>query len=212
MRKFIDLAGKKFGRLTVKEATNKRKNRSVVWLCVCECGNIYLGNSNDLQKGHTKSCGCLKIAKATTHGKRYSSVYKSWAGMLQRCENKNNVAYQRYGGRGIAVCERWHVFEEFYKDMGDCPKGLSLERIENSKGYFPKNCCWATPKEQANNTRNLNWFFAYNESTGEWEECDSQAEFARKHKLSRSAISMCLNENYKQHKGWTFRRMDGCAS
>lgn len=84
---------------------------------------------------------------------RNTPEYRIWVWMKQRCNNPNNTGYHKYGGRGIKVCKRWLRFESFYRDMGDRPKGLTLERINNSKGYFPDNCKWATWKEQANNSR-----------------------------------------------------------
>lgn len=86
-------------------------------------------------------------------------TYYTWAGMLARCRNKNDPAYPRYGGRGIEVCDRWsgdEGFKNFLTDMGERPNGLSLDRVDNSKGYLPENCRWATAKEQAGNTRNIN--------------------------------------------------------
>jgi hypothetical protein len=73
--------------------------------------------------------------------------------MKQRCLNPKAKDYARYGGRGITVCKRWLVFENFYADMGDCPEGLSLEREKNHQGYSLRNCRWATPAEQQHNTR-----------------------------------------------------------
>ena len=82
-----------------------------------------------------------------------SPTYNAWAAMLRRCELPTSPNYPRYGGRGITVCDRWHVFENFLADMGEKPKGLSLDREKNNLGYSPDNCRWATRKTQANNTR-----------------------------------------------------------
>ena len=81
--------------------------------------------------------------------------FKCWDSMLQRCSNPNHESYFRYGGRGIKVCQRWSKFENFFTDMGKRPSGLTLERINNNGNYTPKNCKWATWKEQGQNKRNL---------------------------------------------------------
>lgn len=97
------------------------------------------------------------------HSKRLNTTgtYRSWNAMLQRCVNKNHVKYSQYGARGIKVCERWSDFVNFLADMGERPKGKTIDRIDNSKGYEPNNCRWSTPKQQQNNrkcTKNITLF------------------------------------------------------
>ena len=88
-----------------------------------------------------------------TTATRQSRTYVSWASMLGRCVNPNNPAFKDYGGRGIKVCARWVLFDNFLEDMGDRPAGRTLERIDNAKGYSKDNCKWATKKEQQRNRR-----------------------------------------------------------
>ena len=148
-RKFSDLTNQRFGRLiAIKRIKNKLSKRTQ-WLCKCDCGNTKIVDMACLQSGDTRSCGCLK----KKHGFFGSAIYVVWATMIQRCRNKNDKDYHNYGGRGITVCKRWLRFESFYADMGDRPEGLTLERLDNEKGYFPDNCGWRTPKVQANNKR-----------------------------------------------------------
>jgi hypothetical protein len=87
------------------------------------------------------------------HGMSGTPIYRRWKGMRSRCNNPNAVNYERYGGRGIDVCDRWRDFTNFYSDMGEPEPGLTIERIDNDGDYTPENCTWVTPKMQMQNTR-----------------------------------------------------------
>lgn len=87
------------------------------------------------------------------HGYRWTPTYTCWLNMKDRCNNKNNINYRHYGGRRITVCKRWNKFENFLKDMGEKPEGLTLDRIDNNKGYYKDNCRWTNWKQQNNNRR-----------------------------------------------------------
>lgn len=163
MRKKIEVkSGDKYGRLTIISEVEphvsisgevKRK-----FECICDCGikkNIVL---QDLRKGSVSSCGCYVkerlIKLNTTHGFSKNLLYPTWKEMIQRCYNTSHKQYNDWGGRGIKVCDRWlNSPENFIQDMGNRPKGTSLDRINNDGNYEPNNCRWATSKEQSNNRR-----------------------------------------------------------
>ncbi|WP_433460733.1 hypothetical protein [Micromonospora sp. CA-248212] len=83
----------------------------------------------------------------------YTKIYRIWQDMVRRCTYPNHARFADYGGRGITVCERWMTFESFFADMGERPRGRSLDRQDNDAGYSPENCRWATPQEQRQNRR-----------------------------------------------------------
>lgn len=158
----VDLTGQTFNRLTALTPTSERYAKSVVWSCVCTCGTHIAVAAFRLKSGNVQSCGCLQaeVQRYVTHGHtvkgRVSKTYAAWSAMMQRCYTPTHPAFDNYGGRGIRVVKRWWTFKNFLADMGKCPPRLSLERIDNEKGYSKRNCKWATTAEQ-NRNRRMPW-------------------------------------------------------
>ena len=154
--KMSDLTNLRFNKLLVL-CEGKNRPHSRLWLCLCDCGNTKLIQHSNLTTGHSKSCGCQRPKGLKhhnyKHGKTGSQTYNKWRGMHQRCNDVNSEKYPIYGGRGITICKRWNEYLNFLTDMGICPKGLSLGRIDNNGNYEPSNCRWENAYQQQNNTR-----------------------------------------------------------
>lgn len=153
------LAGTRFGRLVVVRPAGRSTTRNAaLFECRCDCGSVTIVLKTELTRGHTHSCGCLRLTEITTHGMTKTPEYAIWRAMRARTTNPERKGFKHYGGRGITVCERWQTFENFYADMGMRPSSKhSLDRVDNEKGYEPSNVRWATHKEQHRNTRANVW-------------------------------------------------------
>ncbi len=194
------MIGQKFGSLTVigkgeqVKNTCKTGNSLITKVpCVCKCGTSFYITAGNLRK----VVRCLKCAESMrgnarkTHGCLPKDVHSIWLTMNSRCNNPKVPCWIHYGGRGITVCERWRSFVNFRDDMGPKPSPKhTVERIDNSKGYSPENCRWATRKEQCRNKRNSRFITVGKETKtlSEWGEI--------------SPVS-CLTIHKRLKRGWS---------
>jgi len=172
-----------WGRLTaVKDlgiVARSPKSRPVHWVhCQCDCGTAADARLNTLRRGDTRSCGCLRrertrelnLTVRPTHGAQRPGspdhrLYMTWIDMRRRCQDPNNLSYQRYGGRGICVCEEWKEFPAFrdWSKANGYRDDLTIDRRDNNGPYAPWNCRWATDSQQARNRRSNQYAEAWGE-------------------------------------------------
>lgn len=171
---FSDLTNHRFGRLTALSLSGERNREGqLLWLCRCDCGTEPVVSGASMRSGQTKSCGCLRNEKTKngdnrrTHSDARSKFgpeapeYRAWRSMKGRCYNPKQQSYRLYGAVGIRVCDEWHDYETFLRDMGRKPTPQhTLGRIDSTKDYGPDNCRWETAKQQSRNT-NRNHYVEY---------------------------------------------------
>lgn len=176
MRK-LELVGQRFGRLTVIEEAEKKGTLSR-WKCRCDCGTELIVIGTCLTSGHSQSCGCYKRDKSSeihkTHGETKSRLYQIWAGIAARCNNPHKRCFHQYGGRGIKRCSEWDDYETFKKWAIEAGYNdeLTIDRMDNNKGYSPENCRWVDRKTQSRNRRtaHLITYKGETKSLIEWSE------------------------------------------
>lgn len=185
----IDLTGQRFMMFVVLRRVDDmyQGKPRMRWLCQCDCGNTVTLPSYHWER--RMSCGCVpSLFNTNTHG--------AWKGMIQRCGNPNNPGYANYGGRGIKVCHQWLKIEQFFKDMGRCPDGFSLDRIDTNGNYTPENCRWASRQTQNENRRWTVWI----EFNGLRK---TRAQWAREIGTSTGALKGRLRSGWPIHKAVT---------
>lgn len=194
-----DITGQRFNRLLVLGYVGTNPHGHATWLCLCDCGQYSVVARSGLIHGTTRSCGCLQREWATTdkltHGMTLTPEYRCWRAIINRCENPKSAQYKDYGGRGIAVCERWrHSFENFLADMGAKPgPKYSIERLGNDLGYSPDNCRWATATEQMNNMSRNRYL-------------DFRGERLTVSQWAKRIGIRAMNLYDRLHKGWSVER------
>ena len=167
MPKLIDIKGRVYGELLVLSRASAAGQAR--WLCRCSCGSLTVAPGYELRKSLIISCGCKKTERCAKlnykHGRTSTKEYRAWCNMRNRCYRISNKDFTRYGGIGIKVCDRWlSSFESFFSDMGECPDGHSIDRIDSALDYTPTNCRWANTHTQANNRKSVKQI-TYNNKT-----------------------------------------------
>lgn len=213
----VDHTGKRYGRLVALKRVENDKRGNARWLCQCDCGKQKVIAHSGLQKGHTRSCGCLHDEKAsermtalaTTHGLTGHPLQRVFHSMHQRCENPNDRGYKNYGGRGIYVCKEWNDMKAFYdwSVENGYDHGLQIDRIDNDGPYAPWNCRWVTAKENAQNTRSCRKVRCINTENGETAEYRSIREAVRHTGVKELTIARMMDGKHTLLKGFKFEEI-----
>ena len=192
MGQYKDWTGERFGKVVVLERAENSKHGKSRQRCKCDCGKIFVTDTQNLVNGDCQSCGCLHRelfgSAHRTHGLSKEAIYAVWCDMRHRCSNPQHHGYKYYGGRGISVCKEWRdSFIAFYKwaISSGYAKGLTIERKDVNGNYCPENCTWITMKEQRRNRRDVELY-----------DGKTQSEWARELGLSR----VTLFRYRKKHK------------
>lgn len=200
MSKFIDETGNVFGRWKVLGRSDNRGKRGdrTFWICECECGNIDEIEASNLRSGHSQSCGCYHIDKISSHKCWNHKFFETWRGMIGRCYNEKHASYKNYGARGITVCEEWKhdpaAFCKWCDGQEPIIENYTLDRIDTEGNYFPKNCRFASKKQQVIGRRTTVWI----EHNGE-KLCFK--DFCKKYGLVRYVLA-----NSRVQNGWEPKR------
>lgn len=178
--------------------------------CKCECGTIRDVRRYDLEKGKSKSCGCIlrkkTIERNTTHGLSGTKIYKVYKSIKKRCLNKKDKRYIDYGGRGIKICKEWETdFMNFcnWAIENGYEQKLCIDRIDNDGNYCPENCRWTTYEEQNRNKRNN--IMVGNMCLKEWCKKNnfiysSVYDYVRRHRLNKNNAVLEELEKYKERR------------
>lgn len=199
---FIDLTGQRFGRLTVVKRSENNKQGSVRWECLCECGNQKIVGGGNLRNGTTKSCGCLNKEKTTkrnkskaTHGESRTRLYQTWRNMIRRCKPDSDDS-KHYFDRGITIVDEWYDFLNFkeWAMENGYSDSLTIDRIDNGRGYSPENCRWADiPTQNRNKRSNVVLSFRGEEKI--------LTDWCKELNLNRGTVHSRLNRD-----GWSVER------